>query len=509
MNIVAFEIDLLSDTMVLRAVIGRVQNRQFRVVDTVLLDEVRSADQLGDALRDRLQQRKIDRAEAVAVVSRRQAEIREITVPPAPDDELPDMVRFQAKNEFVSLTDSWLLDFLPFPAIADQPRRVLAAAVAPETRERIEAVCSAARLNLQQILFRPLASIDLLSESLLDGEDVLLVQSWPDHADLTVARGGSLQLARTIAFPAEATAEQRASKLISETRRTLASTRTMPGDIKISKVLIVGDPKRYKAAEGDFRNQLNLDVGFVSPFQLAPVASQITLPEQPAAFASLLGALVAWSNKRKPRIDFLHPRQPVVVRADHSRLYLYGGLALAATLLAIVFCWWTLSSQAAEIAALQNDVNEAIRVNQGADNRPGVDQIMGEVGAIDRWKADDVNWLQELHAFSDRMLTPDDAIVDSLIADQGRSQPRFTIRSRVTDIETETQLLNSLADRPYRIIPSRSVEDTTDTDYPLKLDFSAELDQDLQPMIQKLNQRATEFLQQTRSSNVADTPVAP
>ena len=49
-------------------------------------------------------------------------------MPPAPDNELPDLIRFQAMREFGAMQSDWPLDFIPLDSDPEQPRSVLAAA---------------------------------------------------------------------------------------------------------------------------------------------------------------------------------------------------------------------------------------------------------------------------------------------------------------------------------------------------------------------------------------------
>ncbi|MEX2559658.1 MAG: hypothetical protein WD403_07070, partial [Pirellulales bacterium] len=88
------------------------------------LGDTRTAESIGQALASL----RLGRAETLVAVGRASIELKQLTLPPAPADELPDMVRFQAMREFTSLAEGWPLDFLPLGAGTDGPRQVLAAA---------------------------------------------------------------------------------------------------------------------------------------------------------------------------------------------------------------------------------------------------------------------------------------------------------------------------------------------------------------------------------------------
>ncbi len=497
---IAFEID----NQTLRIAVGHTATRQFRVTHVFAID-VAETDQLtGQALQAELQARSIIKSDAIAVLNRWQAEIREITVPPAPENELPQLVRFQARNEFVSLGDDWPLDFLPLEWAAEgQPQRIFAAAAAPQLMERLTAIAEAAGVKLKNVVLRPLSLLDLLATDFEQNGDHdavgrLIIGSTGDHAELSIAQNDQLTATRLIRFPADATPEKRASMLTSEARRTLASAKSL-SKVDVEQVLIVGDPKRYRSLTGDLKNRLKLDVKFVDPFELTPQASHLDTGDRSAAFAGLLGSLVRDASDKPHAIDFLSPRKTVVLRPDRTRWYTFGGLALAASLFFMLLGWWTLSNQWQQMETLSEKLSTARSNNEGTANRPSVDQIVAEVGVIDQWKLNDINWLTELKSLSDRLLTPDDVIIDTMIASVGRSEPVIDLSSRVASVAKETEILESLDGRPYRVTPERSVEDPSDSDYPLSLDFQASFANDLNALVLKMNQQAAKFMQQQNS----------
>ncbi len=122
-------------------------------------EDGKEADQLeqrvGQRIAEELDARGISRPPALVAVGRGSIELRQLQLPPAPDDELPDMVRFQAAREFNELDEKWLLDFVPIDQATDGPRTVLAMAIAPAVIRQIEGVCEQAGLKMQRLLLRP------------------------------------------------------------------------------------------------------------------------------------------------------------------------------------------------------------------------------------------------------------------------------------------------------------------------------------------------------------------
>ncbi|MDZ7617712.1 MAG: hypothetical protein U1E05_11945, partial [Patescibacteria group bacterium] len=119
-------------------------------------------DSLEQAVIAALAQRGIARLPVIGVVGRSEVELRLLSLPPAPEDELPDLVRFQAGREFPSLETDAALDFVPLDDAADQPRRVLAAVLKPGVADRFARICGAAKLSLARLVFHPAAATSLL-----------------------------------------------------------------------------------------------------------------------------------------------------------------------------------------------------------------------------------------------------------------------------------------------------------------------------------------------------------
>ena len=164
-----------------------------------------AAEQIGRKIAAELDARGLARSETVVAVGRNNIELRQLQLPPAPDDDLPDMVRFQASREFNELDDKWLLDFVPIDGSAETPRTVLATAIAPAVLKQIEAVCEHAGLTMRRLLLRPCEAALLLEgqKSIPSGQVVLLVDPLGVEADLTAVVDGTAVFLRTTRFSSD------------------------------------------------------------------------------------------------------------------------------------------------------------------------------------------------------------------------------------------------------------------------------------------------------------------
>ncbi len=140
------------------AVIGRKTVKVLAAAE-VAMSTVREADgeerpDPAATLKSRLG-RSAARLPALVGVDRASVETLPLTLPPASDAELPELVLNQAMRESASITEDTALDFLPLGGAAGEPREVLAAALAGEAMARIKLVCSRAGIKPVRMLLRP------------------------------------------------------------------------------------------------------------------------------------------------------------------------------------------------------------------------------------------------------------------------------------------------------------------------------------------------------------------
>ena len=475
----------------------------------------KSDEEVGQTLKQQLQEMGVGKCDGIAIVSRSVTEIRELQVPPAPEDELPDMIRFQARSEFASLADDWALDYVPLAITEDKPTQVLAAALTPELNESIQTICRLANVKLKRILLRPFAAADLLKSVYTDGELRLLVDQNSDTTDLSLIDGQKLISTRTVRLPADMSADKRSKQLISEVRRTLAAARGASQGRKVKRVAISGEAEKNRLLAGDLAGPLDMEVDFVNPFSKVEVESSAILKaiELPGRYMSSLGGLKTELANTRPDIDFLNPRRPIVKKVDYRKYQYYAALAAAILFIAMVLGWRTLGSQKQEIEDKRGVLASKIQINEGDDNMPSVDQRLGEVGKVDKWKTDAVNWLVELSEFSNRYLLPDDVVADSFNASfQPGSPGVISLKGRIVDDLAKTdELIRSLSQRPYSVEPKKKGTDDSDRDskltstfeYLIKLVDQPPSDDQASPTLQ-LDRAALAFLNKRREEDTAD-----
>src|SRR5262245_5714240 len=165
----------------------------------------------------------LGKCDTLVAVGRSNVELKQLSVPPAPDDELADLVRLQAQFDFNSLGDDWPIDFLPLSAAGPAgQRQVLAAAISPATLNQILDVCRNAELRPTHLVLRPCAAASLLCRRRAIGTEGvrLLIDVLRDEADLTVLAGQQAIVLRTARLPSDVGPEEELRPLVGEIRRT-------------------------------------------------------------------------------------------------------------------------------------------------------------------------------------------------------------------------------------------------------------------------------------------------
>lgn len=411
--------------------------RQFQVFQMLEIDtkEAESDEAIGEELKSLLADMGLTRAELIGVVGRDQSEVREMNVPPAPDNELPDLVRFQARNVFASLSDNWQLDFIPFAhQEGEQQRRVLAAAIAPQVLQRFEKIAAATGFKLKRIVFQPFALTHLYASHLSADNSRMLVMPNGQRFDLVVATQDKLVATRT--FRSSVTdSPASAAQLASEARRTIASTKRSTGEQPIDKIIFGAGKQKWESFETPLAEQTGLDVAFADPVRCLNSANVTApvVPEDSARFAGMLGALVQEYSNQPQVLDFLNPRKPIVKKRDVKRLLIPALAAGLLFLLAGCFGWYSLNKQAKLAEEKQDKLTVLKNRNEGDGRRPGVEDIIGEVNQMDKWRASKVNWLDELAWISEKLLTADDLIITRFKGNETPDGAKIDLESRMTE----------------------------------------------------------------------------
>ncbi len=438
-------------------------------------EEARGPDALEKAVVAALAERGISRLPAVGVVGRGDVELRLLHLPPAPDDELPDLVRFQAGQEFPNLEADAPLDFLPLDGGGEQPWRVLAAVLKPGVAERHQRICREAKLALTRLVLHPAAAASLAVRRRpeIGNGWCLLIDPLDGQAELTAILRGRVAFSRQVLVPDGLPgSDEAAEALCAEIRRTRAAAANQEAAPLPEPVLLFGHGADWPALAERLAGKLGVGVELVGPFTKAnrPGAVESLAPDRQARFAALVGTLEDEAEDRAPSLDFLHPRRRPQPPSRRNQ-YAMGGLIAAGIVLAVLALNWVQSSRLrASIRQLQHESNALDRQVVEAD------KIISHAEDIGNWAAGEVVWLDELRWLSDSFTPAEDAMLTKLVAAVAGGRAEMRLDGLARSIDAASQLDRKLRDETHRLVGQTKSEDRSESRYQIQFRSTVQIE---------------------------------
>jgi Tfp pilus assembly PilM family ATPase len=400
---------------------------------------------IGHWLRDELARHRWTRTETLVGLDRATLEVLHLALPPATDDELPELVRNQAMRESAAVTEDSLLDFVPLPDDSGD-RTVTAMALAHEMLDEIRATCTAAGVTPKRMVVRPYATTSLVTR-LADPADgiCLLISRFAEEVDLTVVDQGNVVYWRTVQLPSGTGADAATDALLVELRRTLMVVQNQTGGDPIGRICILGDAQTHHDLVGKITEQLALEPQLIEPFRAVEPRAGI-VPENSGRYAALLGMLLDEAEKRPPSVDFLHPRRKPLP-TSRRRLAAAGAALVAVVLLAVGYTVWeefdALDAQRQQLADRRSRLEQLVK-------RAAKQQLV--VQAVRDWKSSDVVLLDELRDLSVRLPKARDMVVLRFSKAPSRSGwCNFNLQGLVRDPLVVSRMERNLRDQFHEI----------------------------------------------------------
>jgi hypothetical protein len=348
----------------------------------------------------------LSEAETLIAIGRGKAELRELQLPPVPQEELPDMVRFQSLRSFANIGDSSVVDYL-ITKQRDSGLEVIAAAVAPQNLDSIRQCVEKASLSLKRIALRPLAAAALYLS--LQGEsqsgEVALIDLLSDSAEIVIARDGKVVFVRTVRMPSSDNARGKA--LAGELKRSLIACGVIN---RLQSVVLWGTSQVHAAEIPMLEETSGCSVQIVNPFELVEVDRKTDLPEHVGRLAPLLGLLLADEVAPDRLIDFLNPRKPEIKTESPYKKIVIAGVPVAAGVLLALSIYGQIASLDKQIAELR-DSNAAMQPDIKL-----ADESLAKTETVDAFLDGDVNWLQEIRRMAVEMPPSDQMIIRGVSA---------------------------------------------------------------------------------------------
>ena len=285
---------------------------------------------LAELLRGELQEHGIKRATVLVGLARSQVEMRDMTLPPAQDPELPELVRNQALQQYADVTDECVIDFVMLDDDPTQPRHVAAAIASAELLKYIQQQITATAHAPACIALRPFSAASLCCRMVGSVMGKCLLVSRLEHeADFSIIFRRKVIFSRTIRFGTDASPEDIAQQVIAEIKRSiLVAPQSSPEEGPVEHVYVFGAIQEQEATLRQLADELDLPVSLLNPlegFELRKEAISGNMHHR----AGLLGMIRDQVDGRHA-IDFVHPKLPPPPVNHRRRAALYAAVAVVA-----------------------------------------------------------------------------------------------------------------------------------------------------------------------------------
>jgi type IV pilus assembly protein PilM len=391
---------------------------------------------IGAFLRETLQKRKLGRLPIVMNVSRAQAVLKPLRLPPGTDrSEIAGMVQFQVQQDLPFPIDEAVVDFTVEREVVEDDLHgldILAAAVRQSNVEHYQAIAESAGLKLLRLGLRPYANARCAEAcgTWAAGQVTALVQITCDETEITVMEGPHLAFSRSavVKMP-ESQADdapdsaQHAQAVVAEVLRSLQGYTATQEGATIGRLLIAGGTGLEQAVVDQLRRETPTPAERFDPAE----ALGLKKIDDASAFIAAIGLAGGSRGGQKVPFDFLHPKQPVVqrdpLRQRKLAAALLGGIVLFA---AIAGSWHWLDGKSQRLAALRRTKAKHLETEKV------VEDLVKRVLDIDTWAEQRVDWLDHWAKLSGVLPGPREVYIDELRT--GENSLKFTVRARESKI---------------------------------------------------------------------------
>ena len=451
-----------------RFVVARSQGDSVAIDQAVAVPISLSAQQgnyeeLGEQLRAALSRMSLPRCQVLTAIGRSMIELDRLQLPPAPEEELPEMVRFQAMRDFSSLQENSPLDFVPLGEAGNQSGEIMAAAIPRGLADQVNAALDSLGQDPHRAGMRPCAVASLAMRRRAETRKgvVLIIAQQSESAELVVIKHGMVVFTRSFRLPPNWVPSETGEPMLGEVRRTIAAAQNQLGAARVEKIVVFGTPDVHADLCERIRERTKLDVELQSPFDQISIQ---TAPERPERFAAAVGMLLDEANSVPPVIDFLNPRKAPEPESPTRKRVFYGGLAAAVVLGMLALVMWQFNS-------LNKELQQRTRVFAKVSNEnKNLESTVLLARDLRKWKQADRNWLDELvHLSTIEGLTADDYMLDSISGRTLRdNRGEIDIQGKSKTLASRHKLQIGWSDEHHQVSPEMSspIKNKRDSRYP-------------------------------------------
>lgn len=423
-----------------------------------------------EVLRNELRSRGITKGEAIVCVSRSAVELKQLELPPAPDDDLPDLVRFQALRELHAVSEGSPLDFTASPAEDGRPRSVLVAALEAKYLTAVRGVCESAGLRVRRVLLRPCATASMVTRRFSQtGRPLrLTIDVGREEAEFVATSGHDVVLLRAARLPTEYDAEELIRTLSSELRRTSAAVRYQLGGRAIESIALCGTHAEHDETVRRLSTELELPVEIVDPTELIAGLGYTTSTSSDLhhRLAPLAGGLLDEAEGIAPAFDFLHPRKRRPPPNRRRQTLIGGAIAASLVLAGYGFVSSRLSALDRELAGLRTQSSQLGPLVKEAE------EVQRRAAEVEKWLQTDVVWIDEMRRLAEKMPPARELMLTQFRAAAHPQGGEMQLTGMLADTAAGDALESALRDERHKVEGRGRRHDTTNSKYPWRFQTS-------------------------------------
>ena len=397
-------------------------------------------DALATAIHAFCKEERIGSCPLLISLGRNEVEWLQQKLPPCKETEVPLLLKNQVLREISGSTEADPVDYLLLES-SSEGHRVLALTISQTFRKSLTRTFRALGYPPARIGFRAANAAELVLQSPIFSDDddddetlsgpCLVVNVVGNDVDLIIIVEKRISAVRSFRL----SAEQQQKNLADEIERTLTIGVDENESVPIQHIVMFGDganPELLRYLQGD------LTVRYLNPFTLPNVSVSKDIAD-PEKFAPLIGSLLVQTQKTKPVIDFLHPKEapkpPNYFRPTLAALLLLGMICLG------LFYWnmTVINKMQADRDAIKEEHAKVAAELQ--TQMPGWNVLR----RTQIWESQNVVWLDVLKDLSEVLPSDTDLVVAQMTLTTGvPNNPRTTGSIALTGMVRDPAVLMKL-----------------------------------------------------------------
>lgn len=443
------------------------------------IDPEKDVDQAAHWLKKQLGDLGIFTRSVLVSLPRESVVVRRLTVPNAPEDELPALVQMQAATKSSTPIDQLELDFLPLPlASPEGGRDVLLCTMAKKKTVKLRAILEGAGLELQSLGISSVATAELIAREekarkLDPAETSLIIARHGHRVEISILQ--QLQVIFSHSTQIHGDDEHpwgNESLIVAEVQRSLVSLHPQSGRLTVDRAWLVGEEEVVGELATAVQNRLKCETATLHPEQAQGLTNEANdWPKPIAAFAGPAGMLLSRAGSVVGAIDFENPRKQRA-RRDIKKIRMIAAAVAVGILFigAMGYRWWKVQDLQSEITQKRDQIEQLKLV---VKNGEPTMKSAGLVGEWDQKANRELAQIAQLYSAmpgTDLMYlvkynySPGPRTSLGVIQGEGRAKAEADVR----------ELFGKLAERGIKVKPSKT-QQSPDSEYPVQFTLDLEL----------------------------------